>query len=124
MTLTTFNMEKEAKIRMMNKVLPGSGHNPLSFMRFFLPKDFPGRVVHLEHRRSEYTFNGKVLATIMFDQYGQETIEMEAPGMAQDIDIFEAFAKCILTRLEHLGEGKRKHLSMLANNLYKGVLNG
>ena len=122
MTLTTFAMEKQARIRRMNNTLPGSGRNPLTLINDFLPVSFPGRVIHMEHSPSEYSLRGVIHGRVIFDVFGTEDIDMEICDIAQDFDIFVRFAKCITERLAHLEEGKRKHLSTLVNNLYKGVV--
>ena len=125
MTLTTFAMEKEG-IERMKKIsatsLSATQHNPLDFINDFLPGTFPGRVIHMEHARSEYSLRGIIHGRVAFDDYGTEDIEMEVCDISMDIDIFQSFAKCITERLVHLRQRKGKYLSTLVNNLYRGVI--
>jgi hypothetical protein len=114
-------MEKEGTERMEAKSLSPADHNPLDFINDFLPGSFPGRVIHMEHTRSEYSLRGVLHGRIAFDKHGTEDIEMEIPDIIRDMDIFKLFADCIMKRLVHLGQRKRKHLSMLVQNIYKGV---
>jgi hypothetical protein len=121
MTLTTFAMEKEGIKRMEAKSLSAAEHNPLDFINDFLPGTFPGRVIHMEHTKSEYSLRGVLHGRIAFDKHGTEDIEMQISDLHQDIDIFTLFATCVKERLVHLEARKRKHLSMLVQNIYKGV---
>ena len=102
MTLTTFDMQKHCEERIMQLDLTAKSHNPLDFINHFLPDDFPGSISIFRNDRSEHSLSGVLVAIIEFDEFGSEIIEMEVPLMTQDIDIFEAFAKCIKERLVHL----------------------
>jgi hypothetical protein len=121
MTLTTFAMEKEGIERMQAKSISSAQHNPLDFINDFLPGTFPGRVLSMQHSRSEHSLRGLLYARVRFDHYGTEDIEMEIPDITPDVDVFELFITCIKERLVHLTARKGKDLSTLVKNMYEGV---
>jgi hypothetical protein len=75
----------------------------------------------MEFAHSEMSLSGVLHGRIAFDDHGTEDIEMQIPDITPDMDVFKLFANCIKERLVHLEARKRKHLSMLVQNIYKGV---